>query len=127
VLAEDAFAQADTAVADLGREFLKRATSVLPQATEMTVTPDGIDKWREAFRIVEAKEIWETFDAFISRAKPKLGPGIRERMEFAATVTAQQSDAARKIIASARPAARAGAVLTKTDARSQKNWALWSH
>jgi amidase len=51
---------------------------------------------------VQAKEVWETFGAFIARAKPKLGPGIRERMEFAAAVTAQQADAAREIAASAR-------------------------
>jgi len=107
LLASDAFAQADAAVADLGREFLKRAASVMPQATEMTVAPDGFDAWREAFRIVQAKEVWETFGAFIARAKPKLGPGIRERMEFAAAVTARQADAARKIVASARTHLRA--------------------
>jgi len=107
LLASDAFAQADTAVADLGREFLKRTTSVLPQATETIVAPGGFDEWREAFRIVQAKEVWETFGAFIARAKPKLGAGIRERMEFAATVTARQADAARKIIASARTQLRA--------------------
>ena len=107
LLASDAFAQADPAVADLSREFLKRTTSVLPQATEMTVAPSGFDEWREAFRIVQAKEVWETFGAFIARAKPKLGPGIKERMEFAATVTAQQADAARKIVTAARAHLRA--------------------
>jgi amidase len=56
---------------------------------------------------VQAKEVWETFGPFITRAKPKLGPGVRERMEFAATVTAQRADAARKIIASARAHLRA--------------------
>jgi amidase len=99
--------RADTAVADLGREFLVRTTSVLPQATEMTIAPDEIDKWREAFRIVQAKEVWETFGPFIARAKPKLGPGIRERMEFAATVTVQQADTAHKVVASARAHLRA--------------------
>ena len=107
LIAGDAFMQADTAVAELGREFLKHAVSVLPQATEMTVAPDGFDEWREAFRIVQAKEVWETFGAFIARARPKLGPGIRERVEFAAAVTVQQANAARKIAASARVHLRA--------------------
>jgi amidase len=102
LVAGDAFAQADTVVADLGREFLKRAGSVLPHATEMAVATGGFDEWREAFRIVQAKEVWETFGPFITHAKPKLGPGIRERMDFAAAVTAKQADAARKIVASAR-------------------------
>jgi amidase len=107
LIAGDAFMQADSAVAELGREFLKHAVSVLPQATEMTVAPDGFDEWREAFRIVQAKEVWETFGAFIARARPKLGPGIRERVEFAAAVTVQQANAARKIAASARAHLRA--------------------
>ena len=102
IVASDAFAQADPEVAWLGRDFLKCLTSVLPQAIEITAAPGGFDEWREAFRVVQAKEVWETFGGFIARAKPKLGPGIRERMEFAATVTADQADAARKIVASAR-------------------------
>jgi amidase len=107
LVAGDAFAQADTEVAGLGREFLRRAASVLPQVTEMAVAPGGFDEWREAFRIVQAKEVWETFGAFIARARPKLGPGIRERMEFAATVTTQRAEAARKIVTSARAHLRA--------------------
>jgi amidase len=94
-------------IASVGRQFLKRATSVLPQATEITVAPGGFDAWHEAFRIVQAKEVWETFGGFITRAKPKLGPGIKERMEFAATVVADQADAARKTVASARAHIRA--------------------
>jgi amidase len=107
VLARDAFAQSDAEVADLGRDFLKRTTSVLPQASEVTAAPGGFDEWREAFRIVQAKEVWETFGGFITRAKPKLGPGIRERMEFAATITADLAGAARKVVASARAHIRA--------------------
>ena len=107
LLASDAFAQADATVADLGREFLKRAAPILPQAAEMTAAPGGFDTWREAFRIVQAKEVWETFGAFVARAKPKLGPGIGERMQFAAAVTAQQANAARKTVASARAYLRA--------------------
>jgi amidase len=68
----------------------------------MAVATGGFDEWREAFRIVQAKEVWETFGPFITHAKPELGPGIRERMDFAAAVTAKQADAARKIVASAR-------------------------
>jgi amidase len=102
IVATDAFAQADAQVAALGREFLQRAAGVLPQAGERVIAPDGFDQWREAFRIVQAKEVWETFGDFITRAKPKLGPGVKERMAFAATVTADQADAARKVLADAR-------------------------
>ena len=102
VVATDAFAQADAEVAALGRDFLKHATPVMPQPTEVTAAPGGFDDWREAFRIVQAKEVWETFGVFVTRVKPKFGPGIKERMEFAATVTDDQAKAARKIVAAAR-------------------------
>jgi amidase len=46
--------------------------------------------------------VWETFGAFITKAKPKLGPGIKERMAFAATVTGEQAERSREIIAAAR-------------------------
>jgi amidase len=107
VVAKDAFGQADAGVAALGGEFLTRTTSTLPQASEVTAAPSGFDDWREAFRIVQAKEVWETFGAFVAQAKPKFGPGIKERMQFAATVTADQANAARKIAAAARAQIRA--------------------
>jgi amidase len=107
VVASDGFGQCDPEVAAVGREFLKRANAALPQATEITVAPDGFDDWREAFRIIQAKEVWETFGAFVTQAKPKLGPGIKERMEFAATVTANQATAAQKTAHLARTHIRA--------------------
>jgi amidase len=100
-IARDTFAQADDGVAALAREFLARGAGMLPPASEIAVAPNGFDEWREAFRIVQAKEVWETYGEFITRAKPKLGPGIRERMAFAATVTADQAQAGRKIMAAA--------------------------
>jgi amidase len=102
VLATDAFAQADAEVAALGRDFLARAAPVLPEATEAGVAPAGFDHWREAFRVVQAKEVWETFGDFVMRAKPRFGPGIKERMAFAATVTAEQAQAARATVSAAR-------------------------
>jgi amidase len=102
VVASDAFGQADAEVAALGREFLKRTTAVLPQATEIIAAPSGFDDWREAFRIIQAREVWKTFGAFVTQVKPRFGPGIKERMEFAATVTADQATAAQKTAITAR-------------------------
>ena len=102
IIATDAFAQADDEVAALGRRFLQRARAQLPAASEQTVAPGGFDDWREAFRVVQAKEVWETFGDFVVRASPKFGPGIKERMAFAASVTADQANAARKVAAAGR-------------------------
>jgi amidase len=101
LVATDAFDQADAEVAALCREFLNNGAELLP-AREGTIAPGGFDAWREAFRVVQAKEVWETFGAFITQAKPKLGPGIKERMDFAAGVTSEAANRSREIIAGAR-------------------------
>ena len=97
VVLEDAFAQAEEPVADLLRTVLEFMSDDLPEMTHSKIAPDGFDPWREAFRIVQAYEVWQTFGGFVTAHRPKLGPGVRERMEFAATVTRAQADAARSV------------------------------
>jgi amidase len=96
VVAEDAFAQADPAVAALLRQGLARMADALPKPEAMTLAPDGLDPWREAFRILQARETWASYGAFIETNRPQLGPGIKERFAFAATVTEQAAAAARQ-------------------------------
>ncbi len=107
VVATDAFAQADAEVARLGREFLARAAAVLPRPMELTIAPGGFDPWREAFRIIQGREAWQSYRDFVTTAKPEIGPGIKERVAFASTVTAAQADAAREVMAAARRHIRA--------------------
>ncbi len=107
LVATDTFAQADAEVAALCREFLNHGAELLAARVEAHIAPEGFDAWREAFRVVQAKEVWETFGAFITQAKPRLGPGIKERMDFAASVTGEQADRSRQIVAAARSHIRA--------------------
>jgi amidase len=107
LIASDAFEQADTEVAALLKSLVQRASPVLPKAESVRVAPDGFDAWREAFRIVQARETWATFGDFITRAQPKLGPGIKERMAFAATVSEAAAASSRRIVENARAHIRA--------------------
>src|SRR5262249_30391455 len=102
IVADDAFAQSDAEVAAAGRLFLERAAAALPSTTNRTVAPDGFDGWREAFRVIQAREVWETYGDFVRRAKPRLGPGVKERIEFSSTVTPEAADAARKTATTGR-------------------------
>lgn len=102
VVLEDAFAQAEEPVADLLRTLLEFMSDDLPGMAHGRIAPDGFDPWREAFRIVQAYETWQTFGAFITRHKPNLGPGVKERMQFASTVTATQANASRTVVNKAR-------------------------
>jgi amidase len=102
VVLEDAFAQAEDAVSDLLRTALEFMSDDLPEMIHGKIAPEGLDTWREAFRIVQAYETWQTFGDFITKHKPNIGPGVRERIEFAATVTGGQAEAARAVQVKAR-------------------------
>jgi amidase len=95
IVLEDAFAEADEAVADLLRSALEFMAANLPLIEHARIAPQGFDPWREAFRVVQAFETWRSFGDFIQRHKPEPGPGIRERLEAASRVTAAEADAAR--------------------------------
>lgn len=47
--------------------------------------PEG---WKEAFRILQAAEIWQVHGGWIEEAKPSFGPGVKDRFEMASGITA---------------------------------------
>ena len=102
VVLEDAFDQAEEPVADLLRTLLEFMSDDLPGMAHSRIAPDGFDPWREAFRIVQAYETWQTFGAFVTKHRPNIGPGVKERMQFASTVTSAQADASREVVNKAR-------------------------
>ncbi len=115
LIAEDAFAEADADVAALLRDALADMTE-LPAAEGVRVgDPDGLDVWRETFRLIQAREVWRTFGPFIETHDPVLGPGVRERIDVARAVTAEQEEAARarreRIIAHVRALIPPGTVM----------------
>ena len=102
IVLEDAFAEADPDVADLLRTLLEFMADDLPALTHAKIAPEGFDPWREAMRVVQAFEVWQTFGTFMIRHNPKLGPGVRERMEFASTVSVDAANAASAVREKAR-------------------------
>ncbi len=112
---DDAFAEADTDVAALLRAALDSMRDELPKPSREKIAADGFDFWRECFRTIQGHEIWSIYGDFVTQEKPKLGPGIRERMDYASTVTEKDARAARETKASAsahiRGFAKPGTVL----------------
>jgi amidase len=96
IILDDAFAEADSEVADLLRAAIDAMADDLPEPVHDAVAPHGFDLWRESFRVIQAREIWRIYGPFVERYQPKLGPGIRERMEFAATVSERDAEMARQ-------------------------------
>ena len=115
LIAGDAFAQAQPNVAQAGRAFLAVASSDLPQENEIRIARSDFDSWRQCFRIIQGREVWSIYGVWIEAHKPNLGPGIKERMAYAATVSPEEAVAARQsmaiIRAHIRDTVRPGTVL----------------
>jgi amidase len=112
---EDAFENADSDLTDMLRSALEFMTDDLPPVAHARISLEGFDPWREAMRNLQAYEVWQTFGEFVTRHSPAIGPGVRERIEYAARVTADEAQAARRVHAQAREhilqTARPGTIL----------------
>jgi amidase len=95
VVIDDAFAQADPEVAALMHTALAAMAGDLPAPAHQRIAPDGLDDWREAFRLIQSREIWSVYGDFVTRVKPKFGPGVADRFAAAATVTEAMAAEAR--------------------------------
>jgi amidase len=107
IVLEDAFAQADPEVGALLHGFLQVAAAAIPKPSAGRLAPQGFEEWREIVRIVQAREVWKHYGPFIEKHKPRIGPGIKERIEFASTVSEEAAAALREQIPAAREQIRA--------------------
>lgn len=56
----------------------------------VTLTDQGLEEWRAAFRNVQGYEAWENHGDWIEKVNPKFGPGVDER--FAAVAKVSQAE-----------------------------------
>ena len=89
LMARDAFALLDPGVLAALRPAVARLEALIGRSEDVEVSPEGLVSWFETFRIIQAAEVWGSVGAWVSEVKPKLGPGIKERIAWAATVTPQ--------------------------------------
>lgn len=90
LLALDGLAMLDPAVVAALRPALARIDGVLGAARPVTVSAEGLPQWFQAFRILQGAEIHAQLGSWVAQAKPQLGPGVRERMAWTATITADE-------------------------------------
>lgn len=87
LIARDAFALVGDQVAQALTPGVERVASEIGAAEDVVVSEDRLANWFETFRTIQAAEIWGSLGAWITATKPQLGPGVKERLEWAATVT----------------------------------------
>ena len=57
------------------------------ETQEIVLADEGLDRWFAAFRHLQALEIWGNHADWVQATKPDFGPGVKERFDYAATLT----------------------------------------
>ncbi len=94
IILSDAFELADADLVEALSGEVERIAGTFSRRDEAVLSPDGLDGWFETFRILQAREIWQSLGDWVRDRRPKFGPGVGERFEAAANVTAQDAEAA---------------------------------
>jgi amidase len=97
IVGEDLFAAADADVAAAVQPLLAKAKTFIGRTESARVISRDPAEWREAFRLLQAREAWEADGAWITKHKPKLGPDVQERFDIASKVTDAQLEAPRRL------------------------------
>lgn len=90
VCVTEAFDMVDEAVSAALAPAVDAVSNLLDERVEMNLTTEGLWSWFETFRVIQAAEVWGNHGAWVSEVAPKLGPGIKQRFEWAAGVNAAQ-------------------------------------
>ena len=95
--AEDAFALLGSAAVAALQPALEKIKAVTGPLQNVTVSAEGLPQWFQAFRVLQGAEIHQQLGEWVSRVQPKLGPGVRERMQWTATITTAEVAAAQAV------------------------------
>jgi amidase len=92
IVARDAFQLAGPSAERSLAASVARLCDAAGRSREITVSDEGLERWAECFTTIQAFEIWRSLGGWVQRARPGLGPGIRERIAHAAAVPEEDAD-----------------------------------
>lgn len=95
LIADDAFALAGSATGL--QSALTRLASRVADVEHVVMHPGGLAEWYEAFRVIQAAQIWQSMGPWVQRRHPRFGDGVRERLAAAASIDADAVHAARNV------------------------------
>jgi len=88
LLAVDAFALAGDDITRALRPAVDRVAALLGKSEPVTVSAEGLPQWFQVFRLLQGAEVWAQHGAWVTRVQPTLGPGVKERIQWASTIAA---------------------------------------
>ena len=115
LLVAEVWDNADPAVRDALQDGVRRVAARLGPATHIRLLPEGIPALYQAFRALQAEEVWATLGGWITSVQPRFGPGVAERFAYARGLPPAEAAASRLVRrtlqARLRPLLAGGAVL----------------
>jgi amidase len=87
VVAHDAFELAGHAATAALERGLNRVCDLLGKPDRVELSSEGLRQWLEVFRVLQGSEIWSQHGGWVEHTKPSLGPGVRQRMQWASTIS----------------------------------------
>jgi amidase len=86
LLARDAFELAGDAITQALQPAVRTLAKLLGEPEEVVIAADGLTQWFQVFRTLQAAEVWVQHGTWINHVKPQLGPGVKERIQWASSV-----------------------------------------
>jgi amidase len=87
ILGEELFGLADREVVAALEPMLRTVDELIATSKTARVFHGDPGEWREAFRLLQAREAWQADGPWITQRRPKLGPDVQERFDIASKVT----------------------------------------
>ncbi len=92
----DAFEAVEDRIETALEPAVARVEDALGPATDVSISEDGLGHWFETFRIVQGASIWSNLGEWITATRPRLGPGAKMRLDWAAGLDPIEVAAARE-------------------------------
>lgn len=92
---DDAWINADPAVATALLPALEATERVMGQAIRIELCPEGLPALYKHFRCMQAQEAWATLGRWVTQNSPAFGPGVGERFAAARDMPPAQAAAGR--------------------------------
>lgn len=90
LIAEDGFSTVNTDVTEALRPAIAYMGEQVASVEQVTVSPEGLAKWVEVFRIIQGYEVWESYGGWVRKYQPRLSPGPRARLKWASKISLQE-------------------------------------
>jgi amidase len=95
LIAQDAMEMAGETVSHALRPALDKVAALVGTAEPVMVGDEPLTRWMDYFRFLQGAEAWACHGEWITREKPALGPGVKERFAWAPTVDPEDITRAR--------------------------------